>query len=554
MAMGTNYRKKSMNKYFYIALFIFCPIQYAIGQNNCINNLCKFFYYDSWEQFNCGVAPVLYRGRWGLIDTCGNEVFPCVLDYEFVKPIGEQLFVWKRTGAMTWGFIDIHGNEICLDSLSMNSITRNYENIRFQNKLLPVFNEITKKWGFIDNSGEMILSFKEKARLYDHNVLTLESGFAYGKARIYDNGFYFIDTQGNKNGPYDSWPTQYRYGYSIVRKNNIVSLIDTNYQEITLTDSNIVEQNGRFVSADNGYSWAYVYDNGKIDKYKWYSSQDDNKSEMFIRKWYGTQIHDLTGILTQKKRIIHIKPLTIAGVYGNLIILSKYVHGNPQLYVRHHKFHFGVYSKYSYRKEKRLKRMRLIPNHFDKINYCVDFQYVELIKSTCLDDCIEQIYLYDFQGKRITTKPLSKIIPISKDLMLAKDDDYKTCIVNRKNGRLLYKADIPQTYKIPSIMELQINDTTTALHENDLKGIVRICDLNPYLKYLEIPETVSLIEIKTYNYRLKKVVVFWEDPKLVEAPICWGDKSIILEVPKGTKEKYIIMKPWSNFTIVERKE
>ena len=169
-------------------LFSFC----TYSQNENYRKLAAcLLQYEKYMPFNNGVAPVMYRGRWGLIDTCGNEVFPCVLDYEFVKPIGEQLFVWKRTGAMTWGFIDIHGNEICLDSLSMNSITRNYENIRFQNKLLPVFNEITKKWGFIDNSGEMILSFKEKARLYDYKGLTFESGFAYGKARIYDNGFYF---------------------------------------------------------------------------------------------------------------------------------------------------------------------------------------------------------------------------------------------------------------------------------------------------------------------------------------------------------------------------
>ena len=98
-----------------------------------------------------------------------------------------------------------------------------------------------------------------------------------------------------------------------------------------------------------------------------------------------------------------------------------------------------------------------------------------------------------------------------------------------------------------------------SLCKDDLKDIARVCDLEFFLqgkKYIEIPESVTLIDGENWKETesLEKIVVYWNEPKNTEAPVSWKHKNIILEVPKGTKEKYLNVKPWADFIIVEREK
>ncbi len=114
-------------------------------------------------------------------------------------------------------------------------------------------------------------------------------------------------------------------------------------------------------------------------------------------------------------------------------------------------------------------------------------------------------------------------------------------------------------------IEEDFKSDVVKIYKEDLEGIERICNISYFLfgkEYIEIPKSVKLIEggwcgkveTEEEEVALKKIVVFWQEPENIE--VCPGlyYKNIILEVPKGTKEKYMNLKPWADCVIVEREK
>ena len=98
------------------------------------------------------------------------------------------------------------------------------------------------------------------------------------------------------------------------------------------------------------------------------------------------------------------------------------------------------------------------------------------------------------------------------------------------------------------------------------------------LSFIVIPESVKKIRAFSFqhNVNLKKISVFWQEPEMLNVSrfAFWrfpfyacqlvidrladrvsnnaALKYIVLEVPFGTKERYLALEPWKHFQIIER--
>lgn len=397
-------------------LFSFC----TYSQNENYRKLAAcMLQYEKYMPFNNGVAPVMYRGRWGLIDTCGNEILPCVLDFRIVQNYANGVFVGKRAYEGTRGnwtsawkiyatnctnFIDKEGN-VYTENISDTAKSLKSDNLKIH------YNRITKI-------------------IHTRKGLRGTKGFPIENEQ---SNYYWI-IKGRT-----SYPTERGY---------FCELRDENFKKIGWKNCIGVENDSRKSKCtDHMY---VVYENKKHERFQetdiryLYEVDEDSKQSSFGGDWaYIRELYACHG------------------------------HNNQSYYVN-------------------VRAKVLIAPGFVKYS------------NGGMDSCSGEK-----KPKTIWTK--------------------EDCIIQ------------------------------DSLCKDDLKDIARVCDLEFFLqgkKYIEIPESVTLIDGENWKETesLEKIVVYWNEPKNTEAPASWKHKNIILEVPKGTKEKYMNVKPWADFIIVEREK
>ncbi len=110
--------------------------------------------YRSILPFIDGLAPARRNGKWGFINTLGEEVVPCKYKLMAYKSTGGKYFTDSLVAVSDengkWGFVNVHGKEI---------IPCKYDDVRcFEHGHAPV--SINGKWGFIDTKGNVLVSLK----------------------------------------------------------------------------------------------------------------------------------------------------------------------------------------------------------------------------------------------------------------------------------------------------------------------------------------------------------------------------------------------------------
>ncbi|MCL2838657.1 MAG: WG repeat-containing protein [Oscillospiraceae bacterium] len=132
--------------------------------------------------FSEGLLAVSQDGRWGFVDTLGNEVVPPM--YDRVWGFSDGLAMVTLNGRL--GFIDRLGNEVVplkYDVATINDIHAG----RFIEGLAAV--RLNDRWGFINTSGNVVIPF-----IYDSVAV-----FSNGRAQVLLNGrSSFIDKSGNE--------------------------------------------------------------------------------------------------------------------------------------------------------------------------------------------------------------------------------------------------------------------------------------------------------------------------------------------------------------------
>ena len=167
--------------------------------------------YDEAYEFRENRASVKRNGKWGFIDTAGNEIIPCIYDkaYNFSKGRARV----ERNGK--YGFIDTAGNEIipCIYDSDAVSCFFCYPKTKEDRALI----KRNRKYGFIDIAGNEIIPC-----MYDD-----ANDFHANRARVKRNGKYgFIDNAGNEIIPciYDEAKDFDQFGKARVKKNIIGKL------------------------------------------------------------------------------------------------------------------------------------------------------------------------------------------------------------------------------------------------------------------------------------------------------------------------------------------
>lgn len=116
---------------------------------------CK---YDSLLSYSEGLAAIDSCGKWGFIDREGNSVIPC--QYYRVESFSDSLakVTFRKEGAkrgetkLLYGFIDRQGK---LLARSVSDSDNDY-----YNGLLLVRDYYTRKYGYIDNKGELVIPYQ----------------------------------------------------------------------------------------------------------------------------------------------------------------------------------------------------------------------------------------------------------------------------------------------------------------------------------------------------------------------------------------------------------
>lgn len=89
--------------------------------------------YEKLGSFNEGLAPVLRNGKWGFINTKGEEVIPCQYPNPYedftASPFYEGMALVQKDGK--WGFINTKGEEVIPISIEAESIGRFSEGMAF---------------------------------------------------------------------------------------------------------------------------------------------------------------------------------------------------------------------------------------------------------------------------------------------------------------------------------------------------------------------------------------------------------------------------------------
>lgn len=131
--------------------------------------------YEDAYSFSEGLACVALNGKYGYIDTEGNEVVPFV--YDAAAPFSEGLAYFEKEGA--YGFIDKEGREVF--RLDCDSVSSFHEGLAFFS--------IDGKYGYIDKTGTVVIeALYDDAGYFENGLAIVRIG---GKKGV-------IDAKGNE--------------------------------------------------------------------------------------------------------------------------------------------------------------------------------------------------------------------------------------------------------------------------------------------------------------------------------------------------------------------
>ena len=154
--------------------------------------------YEKLGSFSEGMAAVMRDGKWGYINTKGEEVIPCQFtnpsEYYFASPFYEGLALIQENGK--WGFIDTKGNVVIPINIEAEAIGRFSEGLAFVYKSDEDFSVIDKEGNtlFSDkciNFYEYYTEDFQESLLPSYRQGLLYVPISYDKFTVYDK-------QGNK--------------------------------------------------------------------------------------------------------------------------------------------------------------------------------------------------------------------------------------------------------------------------------------------------------------------------------------------------------------------
>lgn len=153
--------------------------------------------YEKLGPFSEGLAAVMRDGKWGYINTKGEEVIPCQFpnpdDYYIASPFSEGLALVQKEGK--WGFVNTEGVEAIPISIEAEAVGRFSEGLAF------VYKD-NENFFVIDKEGKTVFSGKCDFSWYLGPEVTPEflPAFYQGNVSVptEPDKFAVYDKQGNK--------------------------------------------------------------------------------------------------------------------------------------------------------------------------------------------------------------------------------------------------------------------------------------------------------------------------------------------------------------------
>ena len=214
IAMETIVTKKSKGKLWSLLAILLCLIiggGYAYAklfnggssEGSAIVELTPEFVnaiqkYEELGSFSEGMAAVMRDGKWGYINTKGEEVIPCQFPnadyYNTASPFHEGLALIQKDGK--WGFINTKGDEVIPINIEAEAVGRFSEGLAFVYKSGEDFSVIDKEGNTLFS--DKCINFGEYyTDDFDESVLPFyRQGLLY--VRISYDKFTVYDKQGNK--------------------------------------------------------------------------------------------------------------------------------------------------------------------------------------------------------------------------------------------------------------------------------------------------------------------------------------------------------------------
>lgn len=202
--------KNSKTKSWFLLALLFCLIigggyyaydklfNGASGNDIIVKLTAKFVnavqQYEKIGSFNEGLAAVMKGGKWGYINTKGEEVIPCQFtnpsEYYSASPFYEGLALIQENGK--WGFINAKGNVVIPINIEAEAIGRFSEGFAFVYKGEEDFFVINKegKTLFSDkciNFYEYYMESFQESLLPSYRQGLLYVPITYNKYVVYDN-------------------------------------------------------------------------------------------------------------------------------------------------------------------------------------------------------------------------------------------------------------------------------------------------------------------------------------------------------------------------------
>ncbi len=160
--------------------------------------------YEKLGSFSEGLAAVMRDGKWGYINSKGEEVIPC--QYSLCEAFNEGLAAVQKCSEegyidTEWGYIDTEGKEVIPLKIKAEAVGRFSEGLAF------VFNDYAS-FSVIDKEGKTVFSGESDFSWYFGPVVTSEYLPVYNQGNICipigPDNFAVYDKQGNKTKEIDT--------------------------------------------------------------------------------------------------------------------------------------------------------------------------------------------------------------------------------------------------------------------------------------------------------------------------------------------------------------
>ena len=182
--------------------------------------------YDSIDAFEGGTARVKMGNQWGLIDTAGKAVIPFLTGFNSLI-FSEGLAAVNDEITHLFGYIDRSGNMVIPFQYSYaGAFVDGFAMVAAHSGKYTSSGDTINYYGIIDKTGKEIVSPNEYSIIGD-------SLFSEGLATVLKNGKYgFVDTTGKEviSCKYD-WVSSFSNGFSVVRIGQC-GLIDKTGKEV----------------------------------------------------------------------------------------------------------------------------------------------------------------------------------------------------------------------------------------------------------------------------------------------------------------------------------